>query len=307
MVGAAARPLHAVCYAALGCTLTPHISDITRLRTNPPLSPYIQTALQLSNNMIQGAQYSSTSITSHSTSSWCRVVSSDAMARGIDVGAGGVSHVVSYDAPPYITTYVHRAGRTARAGRPGIAVTLLRREEVGRAGVKDTEESGKGRRCGECCLEGLHSLVHYHSWWLQSGLTAGEWRNVVSWRLDRALVRRAIDFNLVKQGRGETEEHMGNRASESIKRRPLPIELTRIPAHVVGRADWRVGGAQVFHFKSILQKAERRGLRELRLKRGVLAPLVPRYQVFPPLRILLRAYYRSPALPFPAHFALSVT
>ncbi|KAJ4457693.1 putative ATP-dependent RNA helicase DDX51 [Paratrimastix pyriformis] len=58
------------------------------------------------------------------------VVSSDAMARGIDVGVGGVTHVVNYDVPSFITTYVHRAGRTARAGKEGSVYTLLRKEEV---------------------------------------------------------------------------------------------------------------------------------------------------------------------------------
>ena len=45
------------------------------------------------------------------------------MRQGIDV-------VVSYDTPVYLKTYVHRVGRTARAGRPGSAFTLLRPEEV---------------------------------------------------------------------------------------------------------------------------------------------------------------------------------
>jgi ATP-dependent RNA helicase DDX51/DBP6 len=36
---------------------------------------------------------------------------------------------VNYDTPVYLKTYVHRVGRTARAGRPGRAFTLLRHEE----------------------------------------------------------------------------------------------------------------------------------------------------------------------------------
>jgi len=41
-------------------------------------------------------------------------VCSDAMTRGMDVE--GVHNVINYDAPVYVKTYVHRAGRTARAG-----------------------------------------------------------------------------------------------------------------------------------------------------------------------------------------------
>ncbi|XP_058895655.1 ATP-dependent RNA helicase DDX51 isoform X2 [Kogia breviceps] len=51
------------------------------------------------------------------------LISTDATARGIDVQ--GVQLVVNYDAPQYLRTYVHRVGRTARAGKAGQALTLL--------------------------------------------------------------------------------------------------------------------------------------------------------------------------------------
>ncbi|XP_063171409.1 ATP-dependent RNA helicase DDX51 isoform X2 [Candoia aspera] len=56
------------------------------------------------------------------------LISTDATARGIDFD--GVKCVVSYDAPQFIRTYVHRVGRTARAGKAGLAFTmLLKRQE----------------------------------------------------------------------------------------------------------------------------------------------------------------------------------
>jgi ATP-dependent RNA helicase DDX51/DBP6 len=42
----------------------------------------------------------------------------------------GVDVVISYDTPVYLKTYVHRVGRTARAGRAGEAYTLLQPCEV---------------------------------------------------------------------------------------------------------------------------------------------------------------------------------
>jgi ATP-dependent RNA helicase DDX51/DBP6 len=57
-----------------------------------------------------------------------RLVCSDLISRGIDISH--VSHVVSYDVPVDMLKYVHRVGRTARAGRTGDAWTLVESQEV---------------------------------------------------------------------------------------------------------------------------------------------------------------------------------
>ncbi|HLH14739.1 MAG TPA: DEAD/DEAH box helicase [Solirubrobacteraceae bacterium] len=51
------------------------------------------------------------------------LVATDVAARGIDVD--GVSHVINYDPPDGSDTYVHRIGRTGRAGRRGAGITLV--------------------------------------------------------------------------------------------------------------------------------------------------------------------------------------
>jgi superfamily II DNA/RNA helicase len=55
------------------------------------------------------------------------LVATDVAARGIDVA--GISHVINFDAPRQAEDYVHRIGRTGRAGRTGIAVTLVNHSE----------------------------------------------------------------------------------------------------------------------------------------------------------------------------------
>ncbi|UPJ50747.1 DEAD/DEAH box helicase [Bradyrhizobium sp. 200] len=58
------------------------------------------------------------------------LVATDIAARGIDVD--GISHVVNYDLPNVPETYVHRIGRTARAGAEGVAISLIAgAEEMG--------------------------------------------------------------------------------------------------------------------------------------------------------------------------------
>jgi superfamily II DNA/RNA helicase len=61
------------------------------------------------------------------------LVASDVAARGLDVK--GVSHVINFDVPWQPDDYIHRIGRTGRAGMKGIAITLATRadgEAVGR-------------------------------------------------------------------------------------------------------------------------------------------------------------------------------
>nr|WP_240655167.1 DEAD/DEAH box helicase [Rhodovarius crocodyli] len=56
------------------------------------------------------------------------LVCSDVAARGIDIG--GLSHVFNFDVPIHSEDYVHRIGRTGRAGREGVAYTLAEPDDV---------------------------------------------------------------------------------------------------------------------------------------------------------------------------------
>ncbi|MBF6174665.1 DEAD/DEAH box helicase [Nocardia blacklockiae] len=58
------------------------------------------------------------------------LVATDVAARGIDID--DVTHVVNYQCPEDEKTYVHRIGRTGRAGRTGVAVTLVDWDELNR-------------------------------------------------------------------------------------------------------------------------------------------------------------------------------
>ena len=58
------------------------------------------------------------------------LVATDVAARGLDVS--GVTHVINYDCPEDADTYVHRIGRTGRAGATGVAVTFVDWEDMPR-------------------------------------------------------------------------------------------------------------------------------------------------------------------------------
>jgi ATP-dependent RNA helicase RhlE len=56
------------------------------------------------------------------------LVATDVAARGIDVA--GITHVINYDIPATRDDYVHRIGRTARAGASGVGVTLVAHDQA---------------------------------------------------------------------------------------------------------------------------------------------------------------------------------
>jgi superfamily II DNA/RNA helicase len=64
------------------------------------------------------------------------LVATDIAARGIDVD--GISHVINFDLPNVPETYIHRIGRTARAGAAGVAISLCDAEEA--AFLRDIEK-----------------------------------------------------------------------------------------------------------------------------------------------------------------------
>ncbi|HVZ28905.1 MAG TPA: DEAD/DEAH box helicase [Asticcacaulis sp.] len=69
------------------------------------------------------------------------LVATDIAARGIDVD--NVSHVINYELPNVPEAYVHRIGRTARAGRAGVSITLCADDE--RKLLKDIERVTRQR------------------------------------------------------------------------------------------------------------------------------------------------------------------
>jgi len=64
------------------------------------------------------------------------LIATDIAARGIDID--GISHVINFDLPHVPESYVHRIGRTARAGAAGIAIAFCDREE--RSLLRDIEK-----------------------------------------------------------------------------------------------------------------------------------------------------------------------
>jgi len=74
------------------------------------------------------------------------LVATDIAARGIDID--GITHVINYELPDVAETYVHRIGRTARAGAAGVAISFC--DPAERASLRDIE---KLTRCSLTVLD----------------------------------------------------------------------------------------------------------------------------------------------------------
>jgi ATP-dependent RNA helicase RhlE len=84
------------------------------------------TAEAIHGNKSQGARQRA--LSEFQTGKVRALVATDIAARGIDVE--GISHVVNYELPNEPESYVHRIGRTARAGAEGIALSFCDMEEI---------------------------------------------------------------------------------------------------------------------------------------------------------------------------------
>ena len=78
------------------------------------------------------------------------LVATDVAARGIDVPS--ITHVINYDLPKQAEDYVHRIGRTGRAGRHGLALTFA---EVNEYMAVHKIEKYLGRKLPEFTIEGM--------------------------------------------------------------------------------------------------------------------------------------------------------
>jgi ATP-dependent RNA helicase RhlE len=91
------------------------------------------------------------------------LVATDIAARGIDVDS--VSHVINYDLPHVPESYVHRIGRTARAGAEGDAIALCNPEE--RSLLRDIERTIRQSvpvREHALGIKGVKELAPAHGW-----------------------------------------------------------------------------------------------------------------------------------------------
>lgn len=91
------------------------------------------------------------------------LIATDVAARGIDVE--GVTHVINYSLPDEIENYTHRSGRTARAGKTGISMSIINVKEVGKIRRMEKIVGKQFVKCEvpsgfDVCEKQLFGMVH---------------------------------------------------------------------------------------------------------------------------------------------------
>ncbi len=69
------------------------------------------------------------------------IIATDVAARGIDVA--GITHVINFELPDDVEVYTHRSGRTGRAGKTGMCLSIITSRELRR--IKETEQMIKAK------------------------------------------------------------------------------------------------------------------------------------------------------------------
>ncbi len=100
------------------------------------------------------------------------LVATDVAARGLDID--DISHVINYDLPRDPELYVHRIGRTGRAGKTGIAVSLLAPKDRRRLSMIEAYTNQKITRSALPTVEDIHlyrdtQLMEQMTVWLKRG------------------------------------------------------------------------------------------------------------------------------------------
>ncbi len=151
------------------------------------------------------------------------LVATDVAARGLDID--DISHVFNYDLPDDVEIYVHRIGRTARAGKTGIAISLIPVFEKRR--VKDIERFTRSKLV-QCQIPTTEEILAHRESILVNQLNV--WLTRGRCKQERAIVEKLVAEGTdplqiaavaLKIARGEEKQRPIASVSEVIETLPL--------------------------------------------------------------------------------------
>ena len=156
------------------------------------------------------------------------LVATDVAARGLDVN--DLSHIINYNIPDELDSYIHRSGRTGRAGKHGISITIIHGRETNKISILekkvgknfDKKDVPNGK---EICEKQLFTLIDKVEWVEVNESTIEEYLDIIykklAWLSREELIKRFVsvefnrflsyyqdapDLNVKAQKRGEQRE-----------------------------------------------------------------------------------------------------
>lgn len=185
------------------------------------------------------------------------LVATDVAARGLDVN--DLTHVINYNLPDELEIYIHRSGRTGRAGKEGTSISIIHSRETGK--IRSLEKlSGKKFRSEmipegkEICKKQLFNMIHKMEQvevqdeqideFLPEIYKKLEWmskeeliRNFVSVEFNRFLhyYKDAPDLNIIQEHRGIKER--GNENRDALTRKGRSKEYARFYINMGSKND----------------------------------------------------------------------
>lgn len=153
------------------------------------------------------------------------LIATDVAARGIDVS--NISHVVHFDLPGELESYTHRSGRTGRAGKTGISLSIIGSRDI--AKIRGLERQLK---------------IHFSYVRVPDGAEICE-------RQLLALVRRIKEVKLDPESSGRfmdaVELDLADLSREELIQRIVALEFNRVLKNYVGARDLNVDLARKDH------------------------------------------------------------
>jgi ATP-dependent RNA helicase DeaD len=194
------------------------------------------------------------------------LVATDVAARGLDID--DISHVINYDLPDDEEVYVHRIGRTGRAGKTGIAITLVTPSEQWRLRKIEAFMRKKITRSALPSVDDIHAhreaqLLAQMEVWLRRGRTRRE-REMVDQLVESGYDPLDIAAAAMKIARADEKQRPISAVSEvdvwEGARTPRPLgrreRPSRAPRTGSGRESHEAGMIRVS-----LSKGRKHGLR----------------------------------------------
>ena len=165
------------------------------------------------------------------------LVATDVAARGLDVN--DLTHIINYNLPDELEAYIHRSGRTGRAGKHGISITIIHGRETSKISQLEKKvgkpfEHKKVPIGEEVCEKQLFYLIDKVEWVEVDESTIEKYLDIIykklAWLPREELIKRfvSVEFNrFLSYYKNAPDLNIGVQKSQEKPKRTIDMNFTR--------------------------------------------------------------------------------